>query len=55
MVLSSALFIILGIVLLIIAGYVVDVITFIIDFPMTSIAMTFGLISGLSALLIFVL
>lgn len=55
MVLTSVLFILLGIVLLIIVGYVVDVITFIIDFPMTSIAMAFGLVSGLSAILIFVL
>lgn len=55
MALTSALFILLGVVLLIITGYVVDVITFIIDFPMTSIAMAFGLISGLSAILIFVL
>lgn len=55
MALTSTLFILLGVVLLIIAGYVVDVITFIIDFPMASIAMAFGLISGLSAILIFVL
>lgn len=55
MVLTWSLFILLGIVLLIIAGYVVDVISFVIDFPMTSIAMAFGLISGLSAILIFVL
>lgn len=55
MALTWSLFILLGIVLLIIAGYVVDIITFITDFPMTSIAMAFGLVSGLSAILIFVL